>query len=112
MIFLCFSNEKFGQVSVFLYSGQFRVVVFFIQIPVFAFLCNVRVIPLGMPLVFTLMVLTGACWLSCLSNKSYHEARSVSISDSLTENRHKSSDKSFKNASSIRFLKNLYVVFI
>ena len=79
-------------------------VISFIQVSIFARLSNIEVVPVRHSFGFDLFFLNGSCLSSRLNNISYHDARFVSISDSLTENRLKSSDKSAKNDSSFKSL--------
>ena len=88
----------------FLYSAKFRR---FLFISLYLRACAISgLYHGGIRLILTLFVLIGACWLRPLSNISYHAVGSVSISDSLTEYRLKSSNRSTKNVCSFGDLKH------
>ena len=105
---LAFLISDFVKFLYFLYSVQLRR---FLFTSLFVRACAISALyHEGIRFVFTLLVLIGACLLRCFSNISYHVARFVSISDSMTEDRLKSSYRSVINDSSFRVLKHLYVV--
>ena len=103
-LLFAFLIRDFVEFLYFLYSAQFRS---FLFISLYLRACAMSGLYYGgIRLVLTLFVLIGACWSRRFSNILYHAVRSVSISDSLTEYRLKSSDRSAKNVSSFRDLKH------